>query len=438
MPDVLNMMHPRLRGYGPRDPKMDAILARQAEQGGLAITADGRVYEGGLYDGQDMTVFDGRDPIARVAPDHLRKYAAAQEEIGRIRKAIDDPSPAGHWAYTDKATGERRMARLRVTNHYNRARKEFAEWVTPSKMGQVRGALVGAIPRNEISTLQDIQTYGEWLGRDMQDFFLHNVVHTFNSNRHVIRVADRLPNQHVSTNLRPYEMPRDTFVRPRRIQLEALRDAVRMHVGYSEQVETDFDIDAAQRGDALMDFDRALEEKIALELSQIDVETDDITGITDISGTDGGGFHSDVKLSHEFRRNRTEFEKLHRNKVTDVSGSPSTIDAIFQNTWMHLAGSKLHPAGLPTGGGRTRFGLFGDIHINSSVFIPDGVLYWTCKPFAVAVLQAGQTTHKIYNALREVSETIMNTYNRVECTTRQLDWKGSDGRAYGYKTMVTE
>lgn len=438
---LLQLIHPRHQAYAAHNPTYDKLLEEQKRKGGLTITADGRVYEGRLWDNQEMSIHDGRtDWLARVQPQHLRNYIAAQEELKLAKEAQKYPysSPPGHWAYTEKGTQERKRVKLEMANYFKKAASEFAEWFTPSKAGLVRGALVGAIPRDEVSTLRDILTVGRWFGKETEEFFLHNITQTVSSNRHVVRLIDRIPNQHVSVGLRPYEMPRDSEIKPRRIQLEALRDAVRMHVGYSEQVDTDVDVDSAQRTDALMDFERAIEVKTAAALEEIDIETDDITGVTEISGVSNGGYHSSTKLGHEFRKNKTEFERLHHARITDVTGHPSTIDAIFQNTWMHLTGEKLHPAGLMTSGGRIPFGLFNGMHLNSSYYCKEGVLYWTVQDFAIIHLRCGGTTHKWYNPEREVSQTIMNDYNTIECTADHLDWSGDDGRGYGYKTKITE
>lgn len=426
--------------YMMADPAYDKVLARMAKKGGISIHPSGRIYAGALEKGENMDIFNGRDPIAHVNPAHLRLYARSRD-ADQKRHALSSPSIPGHWAVRDPVTGERIHAPVQLYKNALTARRKFEDWYNPSKEGEVRAALLGAIPRDDVNILRDVLLYKEWLGRDMQEFYLHVTGKAIPTPSHHQRVADEIPKQMFTEDLARNQVPRDMEVEPRTIQIDCMRQAALFHTNYQDQVETRYDIDARQRQNALKDYDRLVEEKYARALGSIPISSMQIGNPETISGVSNGGYHSETKMVHEMREAVTLFEEAHRTRITHISAHPDLWDAFRLNTWSRLDNPNMHPAGLMTGGGMTPMIGFNNVTAVSSTFLPNNEFVFTSHQFAVIHGYGGETSYTFFNFPREVTQTVMNVYIDIFGTYKQVPWKdnsttGEEGRGYGFKGPV--
>lgn len=421
-----------------RNHGMDKLIAEMQQSGsGVAVSPYGEIYDEALPEGQnfDYFMYRSQDPIAAVSPSYLRAYQDARAGEYDQLDYKNNPSDPLYFQYTEKGKQERKNAILEINDRLIAAKQQFKEWWTPSKMAQWQGVLTGALPRDEIKAIQDILTFREWYGKQKQKFFLQSISQAVLTNSHHIKVADTVPNDMWMEDIDRAQVPRDYELAPRMFQLDVLRNACMMHVNYTTQKETVFDIEARQTEDAMIDYDRMIEIKHTRALEKIDVATGNLGSLLELSGQNQDGYHSKTKGIAEVRSAITDFEFRNRVEIAFAVAHPDTWEAYQLNTWSRIVAPNPHPAGLKThGGSGTMVGLDG-IQSISSPFVRKDRIYFLARKYGVLYGHGGMSTHRWMAYERMSRYMAINAFVGIRCTAEQVPWydkDGEKGRGYGF------
>ena len=396
------------------------LLTEAQERGMISVKPDGRVFEGGVDDGNYQAL--AGKCIARMDGGSRAMFAS-----------VNRPRSWGTWKNLDANGQPVHQIDMQMNRNLQGAIAKINEKYRQSMDNDIAGALMGSIRTPDVPLIQNILLWGALAGAAIQDYYLESLFKVIPVPTLDARVAERVPGQYTTPGLAKLQRANDTVIEPREVAFHLLRNATKIPTAVEDQMRTLYDIEQIQYQDGMDDMMRTRNQEALEALKQIGNTQTEIDAFETLGGANGSGFWSATHATAELRKLMTKHELDNKSRIRWIAMHPDLAVAMNENTWTLLDAGRANNVDLMPGGGTGPMPRIPRVRLVTDIELPARTIYAGDDDFLLMLAEGGKTMYKDFDPDTNASITWVQDFHQHLCTHEQID---QSRRAHGFTVTV--